>query len=72
MREKKENATEIIKAWAETIENAGYFAGIYMNQKNYRNDVKGLIKKYTKVCDEISAQLDMLLITTEVKYIPEK
>ena len=33
--------TEIIKAWAETIENAGYFAGIYMNQSCFENDVKG-------------------------------
>ena len=44
------DATEIIKAWAETIENAGYFAGIYMNQNNYRNDVKGqeLTKLYSQ------------------------
>lgn len=33
--------TEIIKAWAETIENAGYFAGIYMNQSCFENDVIG-------------------------------
>lgn len=31
--------TEIIKAWAETIENAGYFAGIYMNQSCFENEV---------------------------------
>ena len=36
-----DEATEIIKAWAETIENAGFFAGIYMNQNCYENDVKG-------------------------------
>ena len=33
--------TEIIKAWAETIENAGYFAGIYMNQSCFENEVLG-------------------------------
>lgn len=33
--------TEIIKSWAETIENAGYFAGIYMNQSCFDNDVIG-------------------------------
>ena len=33
--------TEIIKAWAETIENAGYFAGIYMNQSCFQNEVLG-------------------------------
>jgi len=31
--------TEVIKAWAETIENAGYFAGIYMNESCFRNEV---------------------------------
>lgn len=33
--------TEIIKTWAETIENAGYFAGIYMNQSCFQNEVLG-------------------------------
>lgn len=37
----KNETTEIIKAWAETIENAGYFAGIYMNQNCFENDVNG-------------------------------
>ena len=35
-----------------------------------RNDIKGLIKKYTKECDEVSAKLDLLLLTTEVNYTP--
>ncbi len=35
-----------------------------------RNDVKGLIKKLTKQCDELSIVLDGLLITTEVDYAP--
>lgn len=35
-----------------------------------RNDIKGLIKKLTKQCDEISITLDSLLITTEVDYTP--
>ena len=33
--------TEVIKAWAETIENAGYYAGIYINQYAFDNEVKG-------------------------------
>lgn len=38
---------------------------------NYdRNDVKGLIKKLSKESDEISTKLDVIQITTEVKYIP--
>ena len=42
--------TDIIKAWAETIENAGYFAGVYMNQSCFENDVIGdeLAKLYTQ------------------------
>lgn len=42
--------TEIIKAWAETIENAGYYAGVYMNQSCFENDVIGdeLAKLYTQ------------------------
>ena len=42
--------TEIIKAWCETIENAGYFAGIYMNQSCFENEVLGdsLAKLYSQ------------------------
>lgn len=42
--------TEIITAWAETIENAGYFAGIYMNQSCFENEVLGeqLANKYSQ------------------------
>ncbi len=42
--------TKIIKAWAETIENAGYFAGIYMNQSCFENEVVGdeLAKLYSQ------------------------
>lgn len=42
--------TEIIKAWAETIENSGYFAGIYMNQSCFENEVLGkqLADKYSQ------------------------
>lgn len=42
--------TEIIKAWAETIENAGYFAGIYMSQSCFENEVLGdtLAKLYSQ------------------------
>lgn len=42
--------TEVIKAWAETIENAGYFAGIYMNQSAFDNEVRSseLAKLYSQ------------------------
>lgn len=33
-----------------------------------RNDVKALIKKYNKSCDEISAKLDEIEITTQVNH----
>lgn len=35
-----------------------------------RNDVKALIKKYNKVCDEISAKLDSIEINTEINFTP--
>lgn len=35
-----------------------------------RNDVKGLIKKYSKECDEISAKLDAIEINTVVEFDP--
>lgn len=35
-----------------------------------RDDVRNLIKKYTKLADEVSAKLDLLELTTEVKYEP--
>lgn len=42
--------TEVIKAWAETLENSGYFAGIYMNQSAFNNEVRGseLAKRYSQ------------------------
>lgn len=36
-----------------------------------RDDVKGLIKKYNKVCDEVSAKLDEIEITTIVEFNPQ-
>lgn len=35
--------TDIVKAWCETIENAGYFAGIYMNENTYNREVYGSV-----------------------------
>lgn len=35
-----------------------------------RNDVKGLIKKYNKTCDEVSAKLDEIEINTIVDFDP--
>ncbi len=42
--------TEVIKAWAETLENAGYFVGVYINQSSFNNEVRGqeLSKLYTQ------------------------
>lgn len=36
-----------------------------------RDSVKGLIKKYNKVCDEVSAKLDEIEIITVVKFNPQ-
>lgn len=36
-----------------------------------RDDVKGLIKKYNRVCDEVSAKLDEIEITTIVEFNPQ-
>lgn len=33
--------TEVIKAWAEYLEDRGYFVGIYMNQSAFENEVNG-------------------------------
>lgn len=35
-----------------------------------RESVKGLIKKYSKACDDISSKLDEIEITTVVDYAP--
>lgn len=35
-----------------------------------RDYIRNLIKKYTKLADEVSAKLDLLELTTEVKYKP--
>lgn len=45
-----EEATNIVKAWAETIEEEGYFAGVYTNQNTFDHEVNGreLEKLYTQ------------------------
>ena len=45
-----EELTNVIDAWCEVIEANGYFAGIYMNQSCFNNEVKGneLAKKYSQ------------------------
>lgn len=35
-----------------------------------RTDIKGLVKKFTKECDDISAKLDKIQIDTEVDFNP--
>lgn len=36
-----------------------------------RNDVKALIKKYSKECDDISAKLDAIEINTTINFVPK-
>ena len=36
-----------------------------------RNDVKALVKKYNKICDEVSAKLDSIVINTVVCFEPK-
>ena len=36
----KEELTEVIKAWAEYLEDRGYFVGIYLSQYAFNNEVK--------------------------------
>lgn len=45
-----DEATSIVKAWAEVIEDAGYFAGVYTNQNTFDNEVNGeeLARLYTQ------------------------
>lgn len=42
--------TDLITAWCETLENAGYFAGVYMNQSCFNNEIKGqeIAAKYSQ------------------------
>lgn len=33
--------TEVIKAWAEYLEDRGYYVGVYLNQSAFKNEVNG-------------------------------
>lgn len=70
-----------LKAAEKTTTGRAYKFDINGEQKPYfyeitettnidydRNDVKALIKKYNKACDEISAKLDAIEINTEVPF----
>lgn len=50
MNKSVQELTDIISAWCEQIEANGYFAGVYMNQYAFNNEVKGseLAKKYSQ------------------------
>lgn len=50
MNKTVQELTDIISAWCEQIEANGYFAGVYMNQYAFNNEVKGneLAKKYSQ------------------------
>lgn len=69
--------TEIIKAWAETIESAGYFAGVYMNQSCFESEVLGneLAKLYSQwrakwtTEANLPKNVDMVQFGGEVNYI---
>ena len=45
-----QEATQIIKAWCDTMESHGYYVGIYMNQSCFNEEVKGseLAQKYSQ------------------------
>ena len=72
-----------LKPNTSTISGSGYKFNQEGNQVKYyydieqtttidfnRNDVKALIKKYNRICDEVSAKLDSIEITTEVDHTP--
>lgn len=45
-----DEATDIIKAWCDTMESHGYYVGVYMNQSCFNNEVNEseLAKRYTQ------------------------
>lgn len=72
-----------LKPTEKTVAGRAYKFDINNEQKPYvyditetttidfdRNDVKALIRKYNKECDEISAKLDAIEINTEVAFVP--
>lgn len=73
-----------IKSGEKTTSGSGYKFNAEGNQVKYlydiiettqidfdRNDVKALIKKYNKICDDVSAKLDSIEINTELDFIPK-
>lgn len=72
------------KSSESTVQGSGYrINSIDGNQTRYfydidkvttidfdRNDVKGLIKKYAKDCDETSAKIELTMITANVDFNP--
>ena len=71
-----------LKPTEKTVTGRAYKFDINNEQKPYvyditetttidfdRNDVKALIRKYNKECDEISAKLDAIEINTEVSFV---
>ncbi len=72
-----------LKPTEKTVTGRAYKFDINNEQKPYvyditetttidfdRNDVKALIRKYNKECDEISSKLDAIEINTEVAFVP--
>ena len=73
------------KSSESTVQGSGYrINSIDGNQMRYfydidkvttidfdRNDVKGLIKKYAKDCDETSAKIELTMITANVDFSPQ-
>lgn len=72
-----------MKANSSAVQRSDYKFNIDGNQIKYfynieqsttidfnRNDVKSLIKKYSKACDEVSSKLDSVGITTQVDHVP--
>lgn len=80
----KLNYMNSIKSNEKTMTGTGYkMNAVDGNQVSYkyditevttidfdRDDIKGLIKRLTKICDEVSAKLDIIQLTTEVDFVP--
>lgn len=73
----------LIKSKETIVNGSGYKFNTDGNQVSYnyevkqvtsidfdRNDVKALIKKFNKQCDEVSSKLDSIEINTEVQFTP--
>lgn len=77
------NAMNSVKSTETQTQGSDYTFNVEKNQVKYfypvkeittidfnRNDVKALAKKYSKICDDVSAKLDSIEINTQVSFNP--